>query len=132
MALNTYGISLKWGESVEAAEKVVDIKDFPDLISDPELLETTTLSDPQVTNIPGIKGSDILTFTCNYTSADFAKVNDDAGKEMHYVLEFSDKSKFSWKGQHTCGMPGKGVNEVVEFTINVVASSAVEFTAATA
>lgn len=130
MAINTYGISLKWGESAEAAAKVVDIKDFPDLISDPELLETTTLSDAQVTNIPGIKGSDMLTFTCNYTSADFAKVEKDANKPLHYVLEFSDGSKFGWQGQHSCGMPGKGVNEVVEFTINIAASSAVEFTAA--
>lgn len=132
MAMNTYGISLKWGESAEAVEKVVDIKDFPDLISDPELLETTTLSDAQVTNIPGIKGADMLTFTCNYTSADFDKVNKDAGKPLAYVLEFSDGSKFSWNGQHTCGLPGKGVNEVVEFTINIAASSAVEFAAATA
>ena len=32
MAINTYGITLKWGETSEAATKVVDIKDFPDLI----------------------------------------------------------------------------------------------------
>ena len=129
MAINTYGITLKWGTSAEAVEKVVDIKDFPDLISDPELLETTTLSDAQVTNIPGIKGSDMLTFTCNYTSADFAKVNDEANTALHYALEFSDGSKFTWQGQHTCGLPGKGVNEVVEFTINIAASTSVEFTA---
>lgn len=130
MAINTYGITLKWGASAEAAAKVVDIKDFPDLISDPELLETTTLSDAQVTNIPGIKGSDMLTFTCNYTSADFATVNEDANKALFYVLEFSDGSSFNWQGQHTCGLPGKGVNEVVEFTINIAASTAVEFNAA--
>ena len=130
MAMNTYGITLKWGTSAEAAARVVDIKDFPDLIGDPETLETTTLSDAQVTTIMGIKGSDMLTFTCNYTSTDFAAVNDDAGKELHYVLEFSDGSKFSWQGQHTCGLPGKGVNEVVEFTINIAASTAVEFSAA--
>ena len=130
MAINTYGITLKWGTSSEAVTKVVDIKDFPDLISDPELLETTTLSDAQVTNIPGIKGSDMLTFTCNYTSADFAAVNGDANKPLYYVLEFSDGSKFTWQGQHTCGLPGKGVNEVVDFTINIAASTSVEFTAA--
>lgn len=97
---------------------------------EPELLETTTLSDAQVTNIPGIKSSDLLNFTCNYTSADFAAVMDDAETALYYVLEFSDGSKFTWQGQHTCGLPGKGVNEVVEFTINIAASSAVEFTAA--
>lgn len=129
MAMNTYGIVLKWGTSAETAAKVVDIKDFPDLIGDPEMLETTTLSDAQVTNIPGIRSSDMLTFTCNYTSADFKKVNDDAEKPLYYELDFSDGSKFSWQGQHTCGLPGKGVNEVVEFTINIAASTAVTFTA---
>lgn len=121
---------MKWGTSAEAATKVVDIKDFPDLIGDPNLLETTTLSDAQVTNIPGIKGSDLLTFTCNYTSADFKAVKDTEGTSHYYVLEFSDGSSFNWQGQHTCGLPGKGVDEVVEFTVNVVPSSAVEFTVA--
>ena len=129
MAINTYGITLKWGESATDVKKVVDIKDFPDMIGDPEMLETTTLSDAQVTNIPGIKGSDMLTFTCNYTKADFTAVNTDAEKPLHYALEFSDGSKFAWQGQHTCGLPGKGVNEVVEFTINIAASSPVEFAA---
>ena len=128
MAINTYGITLKWGATADAAAKVVDIKDFPDLIGDPEMLETTTLSDAQVTNIPGIKSSDMLTFTCNYTKTDFTAVTDDAETPLHYVLEFSDGSKFTWQGQHTCGLPGKGVNEVVEFTINIAASTPVTFT----
>lgn len=127
MAINTYGITLKWGATFEEAAKVVDIKDFPDLISDPELLETTTLSDAQVTNIPGIKGGDMLSFTCNYTKVDFTAVNDDANKALFYVLEFSDGSSFKWQGQHTCGVPGKGVNEVVEFTVNCAASTSLEF-----
>ena len=129
MALNTYGVSLKWGESAEAVEKVVDIKDFPDMIGDPEMLETTTLSDAQVTNIPGIKSSDMLTFTCNYDKADFTAVNADADKALYYALEFSDGSRFTWQGQHTCGLPGKGVNEVIEFTINIAASTPVVFAA---
>ena len=127
MAINTYGVSLKWGASADAVAKVVDIKDFPDMIGDPEMLETTTLSDAQVTNIPGIKSSDTLTFTCNYTKADFSAVNADAEKPLYYTLEFSDGSKFAWQGQHTCGLPGKGVNEVIEFTINIAASTPVEF-----
>ena len=97
------------------------------MIGDPEMLETTTLSDAQVTNIPGIKSSDTLTFTCNYTKADFTAVNADAEKPLYYTLEFSDGSKFAWQGQHTCGLPGKGVNEVIELTINIAASTPVEF-----
>ena len=70
MAISSFGVELHWGTSAEAVAKVIDIKDFPDMISDPELLETTTLSDAQVTNIPGIKGSDMLTFTYNFTKED--------------------------------------------------------------
>ena len=127
MAINTYGVTLKWGESAETVAKVIDIKDFPDLIGDPEMLETTTLSDAQVTNIPGIKGSDMLTFTYNFTKEDFAAVEADAGKHLHYALEFSDGSKFTWEGQHTSGLPGKGVNEVIDATVNIAASTPVTF-----
>jgi hypothetical protein len=130
MAISTLGVTLKMGESAEALEKVVDIKDFPDLIGEPNMLETTTLSDEAVTNIPGIRSSDMLTFTCNYTKADFTAVNEKANTALYYSLEFSDGSKFTWQGQHTCGVPGKGVDEVIEFTINIAASTAVEFAAA--
>ena len=130
MAISTLGVTLKMGESAEALVKVVDIKDFPDLIGDPNMLETTTLSDAAVTNIPGIRSSDMLTFTCNYTKEDFTAVNTKANTAMFYALEFSDGSKFTWQGQHTCGVPGKGVDEVIEFTINIAASTPVEFAAA--
>lgn len=130
MAISTLGVTLKMGESAAALEKVVDIKDFPDLIGEPNMLETTTLSDEATTNIPGIRSSDMLTFTCNYTKDDFTAVNALANTAMHYSLEFSDGSKFTWEGQHTCGVPGKGVDEVIEFTINIAASTAVEFSAA--
>ena len=48
MALNTYGVSLKWGASEDAVSKVVDIKDYPDLIGEPEMLETTTRPTPRL------------------------------------------------------------------------------------
>ena len=130
MAISTLGVTLKMGESAQALEKVVDIKDFPDLIGDPNMLETTTLSDEAVTNIPGIRSSDMLTFTCNYTKTDFTTVNEKANTPLYYSLEFSDGSKFTWQGQHACGVPGKGIDEVIEFTINIAASTAVEFAAA--
>lgn len=127
MAISSYGVVLKWGESTEAAEKVVDIKDFGDLIGEPNLLETTTLSDGQVTNIPGIRTGDSIPFTCNYDKETFAKVYADENKDLHFILEFSDGSQFTWEGRFTCGVPGKGVDEVIEFTINCAASTPVTF-----
>lgn len=125
MAISSFGVTLKWGESAETVAKVVDIKDFGDLIGEPNLLETTTLSDAQVTNIPGIRSGDSIPFTCNYTKADFDKVYADEGKPLYYELAFSDGSAFAWQGQHTVGVPGKGVDEVLEFTINCAASTPV-------
>ena len=127
MAISSYDVQLQWGDSAENVAKVVDIKDFPDMIGDPNMLETTTLSDSQQTYIAGIKSADMLQFTCNYTKEDFGKVNDQAGKPLHYALVFSDGSKFTWQGQHTCGLPGKGVDEVIEFTINIAPSTPVTF-----
>lgn len=132
MALSTFGVELRWGTSAEAVSKVIDIKDFPDLIGEASMLETTTLSDAMQTNIPGIKSAETLAFTYNYTSADYAKVEADANKKLFYELNFSDGSKFTWEGQHTSGLPGKGVDEVIEATVNIVASTAVTFVAATA
>jgi hypothetical protein len=131
MAISTYNAVLKWGTSYDNAEKVVDIKDFPELFGDPNLLETTTLADDQQTNILGIKQSSLLKFTCNYTSAAFATCNTAANSSKYYVLELSDGSKFRWQGQHTLGLPGKGVDQVIEFTINIAASTVPEFVAAT-
>ena len=125
MASSSFGVTLKWGESAETVEKVVDIKDFGDLIGEPNMLETTTLSDAQVTQIPGIRSGDSIPFTCNYTKADFDKVYADEGKALYYELTFSDGSGFAWQGQHTVGVPGKGVDEVLEFTINCAASTPV-------
>lgn len=130
MAISTFGVTLKWGESADAVAKVIDIKDFPDMIGEANMLETTHLGDSQQTFIPGIKQSETLSFTYNYTSADFAKVEADANKALFYELAFSDGSSFTWQGQHTSGLPGKGVDEVIEATVNIAASTAVEFKAA--
>ena len=130
MAISSYNRVLKWGESAEALTKKVDIKDFPDLIGDPNLLATTTLSDAAQTYIPGIKSMDLMTFTINFTKTDFQACKADEGKTLFYSLEFSDGAKFTWQGQHTMGVPGKGVDEVIEATINIVPSTSVEFSAA--
>jgi hypothetical protein len=50
MAISTYQVFLMLGE-----EKLIDIKDFPDLGGAPETLDTTTLSDNMTTSIPGIQ-----------------------------------------------------------------------------
>ena len=62
-------------------EKLIDIKDFPDLGGAPEMLETTTLSDPMQTFIPGIQSLDALEFTANYTKDAFDSLKALEGEE---------------------------------------------------
>lgn len=53
MAISTYKIFLmKKAETGNTWEKLIDIKEFPDLGGAPEMLETTTLSDRMQTYIP--------------------------------------------------------------------------------
>ena len=127
MAISTYLATLKWGTDAATVAKVIDIKEFPDLIGEPNMLETTTLSDGAQTYIPGIKAMDSMAFLFNYTKESFAAVKADEGKPLFYELSFSDGSKFTWKGSHVATLPGKGVDEVVEAGITIAPSSVVEF-----
>lgn len=119
-------------------EKLIDIKDYPDLGGEPELLETTTLSDYMQTNIPGIQSLDSFTFTANYDLEDYKKLKALEGEEKPYAVWFGgtgdgaelrptgDLGKFKFKGQLSVYVMGKGVNEVREMTITVSASTVIE------
>ena len=80
MAISTYKIFLM-KKSTSTYEKLIDIKEFPDLGGEPEMLETTTLSDNMQTYIPGVQSLDALEFTANYTKEDFTKLKALEGQE---------------------------------------------------
>ena len=89
MAISTYKVFLMHKASgSDAYEKLLDIKDYPDLGGAPEMLDTTTLSDKATTSIPGIQQMDALAFTANYTSEDYEKVQALEGKEGDYAVWF--------------------------------------------
>lgn len=136
MAISTYKIFLmKKGDSGDNYEKLIDIKDFPDLGGSPEMLETTTLSDKMQTYIPGIQSLDALEFTANYTKADFTKLKALEGKECDFAVWFGgtesggtltpdgSDGKFEFKGQLSAFPVGGGVNEVVDMTITIAPST---------
>lgn len=136
MAISTYKIFLmKKGDSGETYEKLIDIKDFPDLGGSPEMLETTTLSDKMQTYIPGIQSLDALEFTANYTKADFTKLKALEGTECDFAVWFGgeetggtliptgEDGKFQFKGQLSAFPVGGGVNEVVDMTITIAPST---------
>lgn len=134
MAISTYKIFLMQ-KNTSAWEKVVDIKEFPDLGGTPEMLETTTLSDKMQTYIPGIQSIDALEFTSNYTLKDYKKLKDLEGQDKEYAVWFGgteagdtvtptgSDGKFKFNGQLSVFPVGGGVNEVVDMTITIAPST---------
>lgn len=136
MAISTYKIFLMMkGSTGSTYEKLVDIKDFPDLGGAPEMLETTTLSDKMQTYIPGIQSLDALEFTANYTKTDFDKLKELEGEEKEFsvwmgatesdgtLTPSGSDGKFNFSGQLSVFPVGGGVNEVVDMTITIAPST---------
>ena len=134
MAISTYKVFLMIKKDA-AYEKLVDIKDFPDLGGEPEMLETTTLSDKMQTYIPGIQNLDALAFTANYTKEKFVELKTLEGVEHDYSVWFGGTEeagvvtptgtdgKFDFKGQLSAYPVGAGVNEVVDMNITIAPST---------
>ena len=106
-AISGLNTTLYCGDSATALTKLCDIKDVPDLISEPNLLDATTLSDPMQVNIFGIIQSDTKSFTANYNKADYTKVKaasydetSDSNTVKYYALKMQDGSGFTWQGMH--------------------------------
>lgn len=135
MAISTYKVFLMHKASGGTYEKLIDIKEFPDLGGSPEQLETTTLSDRMQTYIPGIQSLDALSFSTNYTLADYQKLVALEGQELDLAVWFGgteagatvtptgNDGKFAFKGQLSVYANGGGVNEVVNMTITISPST---------
>lgn len=134
MAISTYKVFLM-KKAASAWEKLIDIKEFPDLGGSPEMLETTTLSDNMQTYIPGIQSLDALEFNANYTLDDYKKLKELEGIENEYAVWFGgteagdtvtptgSNGKFKYSGQLSVFPVGGGVNEVVSMTITIAPST---------
>ena len=125
-AFSTYKVYLMAYDGTSSFKRLVNIKDYPDLGGEPEQLETTTLSNAMNTYTPGIQSFDSLTFTCNYTSANYSKVKTycDPSKTYSYAVYFGDDTSgddgtFYFNATGNVFVSGGGVNEVVEMTITL-------------
>lgn len=139
MAISTYKVFLMHkGASESAYTKLIDIKEFPDLGGDPDMLETTTLSDKMQTYIAGIQSLDGLSFTANYDLTNFKALKALEGKNEKYAVWFGgtenagtltptgSDGKFSFDGQLTAYPTGGGVNEVVDIGITIAPSTPIQ------
>ena len=142
MAISTYKVFLMHKASdADAYTKLIDIKEFPDLGGEPEMLETTTLSDKMQTYIAGVQSLEGLSFTANYDKADFASLKALEGNQEQFAVWFGgseaggvvtpdgSNGKFSFKGELSVYPVGGGVNEVVDMNITIAPSTVIAFDA---
>ena len=138
MAISTYKVFLM-KKTDSTYSKLIDIKEFPDIGGDPEMLETTTLSDKMQTFILGIQSNEGLSFTANYTKADFTALQALEGSQEDYAIWFGatesqgvltpdgSNGKFSFKGELSVHVVGGGVNEVVDMSVTIAPTTPIEF-----
>lgn len=138
MAISTYKTFLMQKKETKW-EKLIDIKDYPDLGGPPEMLETTTLSDMMKTFIEGIQENGALEFTLNYTKAEYANLKQLKGQTLELAVWFGGTEsgatvtptgadgKLSFSGTLSVYLPGKGTNNVVEMIISIAPSTSITF-----
>lgn len=139
MAISTYKTFLMKGSGTTTVtySKLIDIKDFPDLGGVPEMLDTTTMSDAARTYILGIQETESMTFTANYTLADFETIKAleyteqmfsvwlGATVENEVATPTGSDGKFDFKGYITVTKTGGGVNEVQNMTITIAPTTVI-------
>ena len=135
MASSSYRTFLMKKGTGSTYEKLVDIKDFPDLGGAPEMLETTTLSDNMQTYVEGIQSLDALEFTINYDLETYKTLQAMKGVETEFAVWFGgtgdganlvptgSEGKFNFKGYLTPRVVGKGINEVKEAIVSIAPST---------
>ena len=91
------------------------------------------------TYIAGIQSNEGLSFTANYTKADFSALKALEGKTEKYAVWFGgtesnnevtpdgSDGKFSFEGQLSVYPVGGGVNEVVDMNITIAPSTVIDF-----
>lgn len=127
-----------YNTTTSAYEQVICIKDFSDLGSEPELLQTTTMC--QVKNhtyIPGLQDNQSITFTANYEREDYARLLELAdGTERNWALFFgtgrdevidNGNGAFYWPGVMSVWKTGQGVNEVQEMSFSISVADDIKF-----
>lgn len=144
MATSTYMTFLMYApDGGETYEKLIDIKSYPDMGGEPDMLDSTTLSDRMRKNVMGIQGVDALSFTANYDPDDFAKIYALRNVEQKFALWMGGTDdggvvtptgslgKFTFDGTVSVYANGGDVNAVRDMTITIAASTVITFSQGT-
>lgn len=119
------GATLSAGATAENVTKMCPIKDIPEMIGAPELVEVTDLDDEQKRYILGVMENGLKEFTANYVKTTWTTLKATEKTDQYYELELSDGTTMTWQGQHVLGFPGAGQGGALEMKIYIAPSSAI-------
>lgn len=137
MARTTY-MTYLMHKSSNTYEKLVDIKEFPDLGGAPDTIDVTTLSDGMRVGLPDIIDPGSLEFNLNYDLDDYKKLKNLEGKEETYALWFGgtetdgllvpdgNAGKFEFKGELKVWVKGNGVSSPVDMGLSITPSTEIK------
>ena len=126
MALTSYKTYLMYKKTSSSStwEKLIDIKEYPDLGQAPDTLDATTLSDPQKMYENDILDTGSLEFTANYSLEDYKKLKELEGVETEFSVWLGadttgsvrtpngEWGKFTFKGKLTVWKKGAAVSAI--------------------
>lgn len=138
-AISTYMTFLMLGStaSTPTYSKLVDIQTTPDMGGDPDMLETTTMSDRAKTYIPGlINTPEGLQFETNYNAAAYQELEALRNTKRHYsvwlggtenadgtVTPTGTNGKFDFDGRLSVALLGGETNAVQKMRITIAPES---------
>jgi hypothetical protein len=129
MASTTIGTYLGISTDGTAYNKLIPIKDFPDLGGAPDQVEITDLDDDVQKFLLGVQSMSALEFLANYIPANYDLVSGLAdGTIRKFCVAFGDEGEygiFTWEGQVATWVVGGGVNAAREMRVSISASTKV-------
>ena len=139
MAISTYKTYLMHSDDGDVYEKFIDISAFPDLGSEPDTIQVTTLSDNMHKYILGIQDTGSLAFESFYTIERYQKCLDVRKKQGHYAIWLGadgegdsaiptgEEGRFTFDGELDVWLTGGGVNEPVGMNLSIAPSTEIVF-----
>ena len=110
--------------------KLCDIRTKPSFFDAPEVLDTTTMSDPSFTNILGIQQTGAKEFQINYDYTEYTNLKAKEGTEMDLAIYFGTTGTngiITFKGYIHLSIDETNVNEVQTATITIATTSDLSF-----
>lgn len=109
--------------------EVAGVKGIPQLGSDPERVDVTTLASKKRAYIAGLQDVDNLEFAIVYQTSNFTKIHAlvEKKEQAEFEIAFPDGLKVTFKGEPSFKFSGAEVNGALEFSLVIVVSEGPTF-----